>query len=150
MCVPFLLTINKGDHMIEEEIVKKIIEEAKKSLLTDDVPVGAAIIEDGKIIATAHNTREKECKITGHAEINAVEKACQKKNTWHLENCEIYTTLEPCKMCLEVIKQAKIKTVKYLSKQEKHITPPDIELIKIQSVENSGILLKDFFKNKRK
>lgn len=136
--------------MIDKEITKIIIEEAKKSLQTDDVPVGAAIVEKGHIVAKAHNTREKECKITGHAEINAVEKACQNKRTWHLENCEIYTTLEPCKMCLEVIKQAKIKKIKYISKQEKFISDANIDMIKIESVENYSKLLRNFFKNKRK
>ena len=133
-----------------EKVVKQLIEEAKKSLKTDDVPVGAIIIENGKIIAQAHNTREKSHKITGHAEINAIEKACKIKKAWHLDNCELYVTLEPCKMCLEVIKQAKIKKIKYLTKQEKHIEDSPIEMIKIESVENSSKLLKDFFKNKRK
>lgn len=136
--------------MKDEIIIKTILEEAKKSLFTDDVPVGAAIVENGLIISKAHNTREKEYKITGHAEINAVEKASKIKKTWHLENCELYTTLEPCKMCLEVIKQAKIKKIKYLLNQEKHPPNMNIEMEKIESVENSSELLRNFFKNKRK
>ena len=88
--------------------------------------------------------------ITGHAEINAIEKACKKKKTWHLNNCELYTTLEPCKMCFEVIKQARIKKVYYAAKQEKEINSPNIEKIQIKNVENSSEIIKKFFKNKRK
>ena len=136
--------------MEESKIIELLIQEAKKSLKTDDVPVGAIVVENGIIISKAHNTREKACKVTGHAEINAVEKACLKKGTWHLEECELYTSLEPCKMCLEVIKQAKIKTVKYINTQEKQIAEPNVNLIKLETVENSSMLLKEFFKNKRK
>ena len=120
------------------------LKEAKKSIKTGDIPVGAIIVENGKIITKAHNTREKKHNITGHAEINAIEKACKKKKTWHLNDCELYTTLEPCKMCLEVIKQARIKKVYYAA------NIPNIEMIQIKNVENSGEIIKKFFKNKRK
>ena len=126
------------------------LKEAEKSLITDDVPVGAVIVEKGKILAKAHNTREKKHTVTRHAEINVVEKVCQKKRTWHLNDCELYVTLEPCQMCLEVIKQAHIKRVIYAAKQEKQLAPQQIEMIQLKDVENSGKLLKQFFKNKRK
>lgn len=137
-----------GDEM--RKYIELAIKEARKSLKTNDVPVGAIIVENGKIISKSHNTREKKYKITGHAEINAIEKACKKKKTWHLNNCELYTTLEPCKMCFEVIKQARIKKVYYAAKQEKEINPPNIEKIQIKNVENSSEIIKKFFKNKRK
>lgn len=136
---------------MNKKIIENILlEEAKKSLLTDDVPIGALIIENDKIISIGHNTREKKKMITGHAEINAVEKACQKKKTWHLDNCELYVTLEPCPMCLEVIKQARIKKVYYYAKQEKHANLPDIKLERIGNNKDYSSLLKEFFKNKRK
>ena len=137
-----------GDKM--SKYIELALKEAKKSIKTNDVPVGTIIVENGKIIAKAHNTREKKHKITGHAEINAIEKACKKKKTWHLNNCELYTTLEPCKMCLEVIKQARIKKVYFAAKQEKETNIPNIEMIQIKNVENSGKIIKNFFKNKRK
>ena len=137
-----------GDKM--NKYIEIALKEAKKSLKTDDIPVGTIIVENDKIIAKAHNTREKIHKITGHAEINAIEKACKKKKTWHLSNCELYTTLEPCKMCLEVIKQARIKTVYYAAKQEKETNIQNINMIQIKNVENSGEIIKNFFKNKRK
>ena len=126
------------------------LKEAKKSLKTDDIPIGAVIVENDKIIAKSHNTREKTNIITKHAEINAIEKACKKKKTWHLDECVLYTTLEPCPMCLEVIKQARIKTIFYCAKQTKQINYKEIKFIKIEDVENYSDLLKKFFKNKRK
>ena len=137
-----------GDEM--RKYIELAIKEARKSIKTNDVPVGAIIVENGKIISKSHNTREKKYKITGHAEINAIEKACKKKKTWHLNNCELYTTLEPCKMCFEVIKQARIKKVYYAAKQEKEINTSNIEKIQIKNVENSSEIIKKFFKNKRK
>ena len=137
-----------GDIM--DKYMQIALKEAQKSLLTDDVPIGAVIVENDTIIAKGHNTREKTHLITRHAEINAIEKACKKKKTWHLDNCVLYVTLEPCKMCMEVIKQARIKQVIYAAKQEKQANLKDPDMVKLENVENSSILLKEFFKNKRK
>lgn len=133
-----------------EKYIEIILKEAKKSLKTNDVPVGALIVENNKIIAKGHNTREKTHKITRHAEINAIEKACKKKKTWHLDNCILYVTLEPCKMCLEAIKQAHIKKVVFIAKQEKTSNLKEPELIFLENNEDSKKMLKNFFKNKRK
>ena len=132
-----------------KKYIELALKEAKKSLKTNDIPVGAIIVENGKVVAKSHNTREKKHIITGHAEISAIEKACKKKKTWHLSNCELYITLEPCKMCLEVIKQARIKKVYYMAKQEKQINTKEIEMKQIEDVEKAQRLIKKFFKNKR-
>lgn len=125
------------------------IKEAKKSLKTNDVPVGAIIVENNKILAKSHNTREKKHMITRHAEINVIEKACKKKKTWHLTDCTLYVTLEPCPMCLEVIKQARIKKVIYSTPQTKHsnLKTPELECKIKQEATN---LIQNFFKEKRK
>ena len=133
-----------------DKYMELALKEAKKSLKTDDVPIGAVIVENSRVISKGHNTREKKHVITRHAEINAIEKACKKKKTWHLNNCVLYVTLEPCKMCLEVIKQAHIKQVIYGAKQEKISNLKDPILIQMKNVENSSKLLKNFFNNKRK
>ena len=125
------------------------LKEAKKSLKTNDIPVGAVIVQNNKIVAKGHNTREKQHLITRHAEINAIEKACRKLKTWHLDNCIIYVTLEPCKMCLEVIKQARIKQIIYAASQQKQPNIKEPTKIKLENVEKASILLKTFFKNKR-
>ena len=126
------------------------LKEAKKSLRTNDVPVGAVIVQNGKVIAKGHNTKEKKQIVTKHAEINAIEKACRKKKTWYLNDCDIYVTLEPCQMCLNAIKQARIKKVIFLTKQEKKINYKDTELIYLNINEKSKDMLRNFFKNKRK
>ena len=130
--------------------MEEAIKEAQKSLLEEDIPVGCIIVENGKIIAKAHNTREKEHKITGHAEINAIEKACKKKKTWHLTDCELYTTLEPCEMCIEAIKQARIRKVYFDANKQNQKNIKEVPIEKIQTDGTSEKIIKDFFKNKRK
>ncbi len=133
-----------------DKYIEIALKEARKSLKTEDVPIGAVIVENGTIIAKGHNTREKTHQITRHAEINAIDKACKKKKTWHLDDCELYVTLQPCKMCMEVIKQARIKKVFYGLNQKKQVNLKEPVMTKLENVENYEILLKSFFKDKRK
>ena len=77
----------------------------------DEVPVGALIVRNGEIIASAYNTREHSKCATHHAEILAIEKACKKLGDWRLDGCEIYVTLEPCSMCAGAIANARISKV---------------------------------------
>ena len=90
-------------------MMKLALEEAGKS--GKDISIGAVIVKDGKIIASAHNQKEITKDITGHAEIIAIRKAEQKLCNWRLNDCEIYVTLEPCPMCAWAIIQSGIKTV---------------------------------------
>ena len=83
--------------------------EAEKS--NWDIPVGAVIVKDGKIISRACNTREKDNDITSHAEIIAIRKASKILNNWRLDGCELYVTLEPCPMCGWAIVQSRLKAV---------------------------------------
>ena len=87
----------------------RAIIEAKKCI--NDVPVGAIILKDGDIIASAHNLKEKSNDVTAHAEILAIQNAQKKLGTWHLSECEMYVTLEPCPMCGWAILQSRIKTL---------------------------------------
>lgn len=91
--------------------MKKAIKEAKKSELTEDVPIGAVIVKDDKIIARAHNLKEKNTDSTSHAEILAIKKAEKKIGNWRLTECEMYVTLEPCAMCAGAILNSRIKKV---------------------------------------
>ena len=77
----------------------------------DEVPIGAVIVKDGKVIARAHNLKESKKDTTEHAEIRAIKKASKKLDSWRLNDCEMYTTLEPCPMCAGAIIQARIKKV---------------------------------------
>ncbi len=87
------------------------IEEAEKSLALTEVPVGAVVVCDGEVIASAHNTRETEKNAVHHAEILAISAACQKLGGWRLHKCDIYVTLEPCPMCAGAIVNSRIKRV---------------------------------------
>ena len=93
--------------------MKVAIEEAKIALSEGEVPVGAVIVKNGKIIARAHNTRESDLDISGHAEINAMRLAAKALGKWTLDGCAIYVTLEPCIMCGGALLQSRISTIVY-------------------------------------
>ena len=89
------------------------IDEAGLAELEDEVPIGACIVQDGKIIARAHNTREGSKCATHHAEILAIEEACRVLGGWRLPRTTLYVTLEPCAMCAGAIVNARIPKVVY-------------------------------------
>ena len=105
MCIFFL------EENMEEKFMKLAIKEAKKALNLGEVPVGAVIVKDGKILAKAYNKKEKLKNVTRHAEIIAIEKASKKIDNWRLNDCDIYITLEPCPMCASAIKQSRISSI---------------------------------------
>ena len=84
---------------MDEKYMKAAVKEAMKAESIDEVPIGAVIVLEDKIIARAHNLRETKQNSLAHAEILAIQKACKKLGTWRLENCTLYVTLEPCPMC---------------------------------------------------
>lgn len=96
---------------MKEKFMQEAIKEALKALEKDEVPIGAVIVKDDKIIARAHNLMEKSQLATAHAEILAINKACKKMHSWRLDGAEIYVTVEPCAMCAGAIANARIKTV---------------------------------------
>lgn len=91
--------------------------EALKAYNSNDVPVGAVIVKNGKILAKSHNNRQKNNNLLGHAEINCILKAEQKLKDWRLDNCDLYVTLEPCELCEIFIKESRLGNVYYLLKQ---------------------------------
>ena len=93
--------------------MKVALKEAEKARVIDEVPIGCVIVLNNKIIAKAHNIRESKQNPVGHAEILAIQKASKKLNSWRLENCEMYVTIEPCIMCAGAIIQSRIKKVYY-------------------------------------
>lgn len=96
---------------INEKYMKEALKEAKKALDKEEVPVGAIIVKDGKIIARAHNQKETKKIATKHAEILAINKACKKLDSWRLLDCEMYVTLEPCPMCAGALINSRIKKI---------------------------------------
>lgn len=92
-------------------MLKLALEEAEKARKKGEVPVGAVILKDGKVISKAHNLKETLKDPTAHAEILAIKKACEKLNNWRLYGCEMYVTLEPCPMCAGAILQSRISKI---------------------------------------
>lgn len=103
--------------MIEENLdeyyMKEAIQEAEKAKALTEVPIGAVIVIDGKIISRAHNLRETEQSAIAHAEVLAIEQACKVTGSWRLENATLYVTLEPCPMCSGAIILSRVKRVVY-------------------------------------
>ncbi|MGL4949866.1 MAG: nucleoside deaminase, partial [Anaeroplasmataceae bacterium] len=93
--------------------MKEAIKQAKKAYKIDEVPVGCVIVKGDEIIARSYNKREQTQNSLMHAEIIAIDKACKKLNSWRLDECDIYVTLEPCAMCGGAIIQSKFKNVYY-------------------------------------
>lgn len=93
----------------KEKFMKEALKEAKKAYNKLEVPVGAIIVHNGKIIARAHNLKETKKDTTHHAEILAIQKASKKQNAWRLVDCDMYVTLEPCSMCTGAIINSRIR-----------------------------------------
>ena len=91
--------------------MKEALKEAKKAYNKLEVPVGAIIVKDGKIIARAYNQKENKKDTTNHAEILAIKKASKKLESWRLLDCDMYVTLEPCSMCAGALIQSRIRKV---------------------------------------
>ena len=135
---------------------------AKSSSYIDEVPVGAIIVKDNKIISTGINLRETTSDPTAHAEIIAIRKACKLLSSWRLIDCSLYVTMEPCVMCSGALVQSRIKRVVYGCFDPKgggmgsvysiHKEPKLNHMIECNSdilADESSKLLKDFFKSKR-
>lgn len=97
--------------MNREKFMRRALEKAKKAEALGEVPVGAVIVRDGKIIATGYNRRESGKNSLLHAEIIALNRACKKVGGWRLSDCDLYVTLEPCPMCTGAIINSRIRTV---------------------------------------
>ena len=147
---------------MEEKFMMQAYKEAQKAFEEDEVPVGCVIVKDGKIVARAHNRKEKKNCALFHAEIECIRKATKKLDNWNLKGCEIYVTLEPCMMCTGALINSRIDKIIYGCEDPKggalvsNIRLQDIRLLNhypqiqggVMEKECSG-LLKEFFKNKR-
>ena len=95
----------------KQKYMRVAIKLAQKGASLDEVPVGAVIVKDGKIIARSHNLKEKKNCSNYHAEIVAIDKACKSIGDWHLNECDIFVTLEPCAMCAGALINSRIRGV---------------------------------------
>ena len=149
--------------MTQDEIfMKEALKEAAKARKKDEVPIGAIIVHNNKIIAKGHNLRETKHDALGHAEIIAIRKANKKLKSWRLVDCTIYVTVEPCSMCAGAILQSRIDRIVYGTEdikggalgssynlfEQKNINQiPEIESGVLK--EECSQIIKDFFKKKR-
>ncbi|MGK0554783.1 tRNA adenosine(34) deaminase TadA [Macrococcus capreoli] len=150
----------KVDDKLNHEIYMKLaIDEAKKALAIDEVPIGAVVVHHGEVIGRGFNTRESEQNPIHHAEMMAIQAASDHLGSWRLEECILYVTLEPCVMCSGAIVMSRIPTVVYGAHDPKGGCSGSLMNLLNQPAFNhratviSGIcheecshLLKDFFK----
>ncbi len=136
---------------------------AKRALSHDDVPIGAVVVKDNKIIARGENRVQTDKNPTKHAEIIAIDKACKKLDAKFLDGCDLYVTLEPCAMCATAISFARIKNIYFAATDEKgggittnakifetdkHLWKPNIIQMP-EYADKSAKMLRDFFKQQR-
>lgn len=138
------------------------LEEAKKAFQKAEVPVGAVVVKGNEVLSRAHNLRENEQNPLSHAELLSLEGASKKLNSWRLEDCKLYVSLEPCLMCIGAIVQSRISHLIYACPDPKGGFSSYYALdkaaswrhkIKISSGiyrHESSLLLKKFFKELRK
>jgi tRNA(adenine34) deaminase len=99
--------------MTHEYFMQLALEEAQQAWRENEVPIGAVIVYEGRVIASAHNQREQLRDPTAHAEMIAITQAAESRQSWRLDGCTLYVTLEPCPMCAGAIIQARLPTVVY-------------------------------------
>lgn len=150
------MTMNK-----DEKYMKTAYEEAIKALEIDEVPIGAIIVKDDKIISKAFNKRETDQNAISHAETIAISEACKKLNSWRLDDCTLYVTLEPCIMCTGAIINSRIRRVVYGTNSDRWtslnniLSSDDINLNHYPEVvsgilkDECSTLIKDYFRKKR-
>ena len=142
--------------------MKKAIKQAKKAAGINEVPIGCVIVKDGEVVAKGYNRRNTDHSTLSHAEITAIRRASKKLKDWRLEDCTLYVTLEPCRMCAGAIVQARIKRVVVGSMNPKAGCAGSVlnilqmkefnhqvELVTGVLDEECSELLKDFFKKLR-
>ena len=148
---------------MQEYYMEQALKEAEKAYKKLEVPVGAVIVKDGKIIARGYNQKEKKKDTTKHAEIIAIQKASKKLKSWRLTDCEMYVTLEPCTMCAGAIINSRIKKIYIGAMDEKtgvagsvlnifedYTFNHKVEIEKGIKKEECENILKQFFKELRK
>ena len=148
---------------MNKEFMERALALGKSAGESGDVPVGAVLVKDGKIIAEGKNRREAMTDPTAHAEIEAIRIAAEKLGSWHLEDCELYVTLEPCPMCAGAIINSRISRVVFGAYEPKSGSCSNDSIINLFALPYNhnpevygGIceaecaaLMTDFFKDKR-
>ncbi len=141
----------------DEYFIKEALKEAKKAFDADEVPIGAVIVCNEKIIARAHNLTERLNDVTAHAEMQAFTSAANYLGGKYLEECTLYVTIEPCVMCAGASYWARIGKIVYGARDEKkgyskigkNLLHPKTKVVSGLLESECGKLIKDYFKMKR-
>lgn len=146
---------------MDDFFMNLVLKEAQKAFQREEVPVGAVVVKKDKLLSQCHNLRETDNNPLGHAELLAIKSASEKLNSWRLEDCQLYVSLEPCLMCMGAIIQSRISELIYACPDPKGGFSSHYGLdkhsswthkIKIRSgvgFKESSQLLKQFFKELR-
>ncbi len=152
---------NLDSQTLTEHFLTLALEEARKAKQQDEVPVGAVMVRNGVVIAAAHNQKEINHNVFGHAEMLVIQKAVENLGDWRLTDCVLYSTLEPCPMCAGALLHARIKKVVFGAKDLKwgaagsiiDILTPKLFNHQTEAVyhpmEACGAWIRDFFREKR-
>ena len=147
--------------MEHERFMREALDLAKQALLADEIPVGAVVVKDGKIIGRGRNRREADKNALAHAETEAIRSACQTLGDWRLTGCTLYVTLEPCLMCCGALLAARVSRVVFgaydkdagacVSRLQLEALPHQIapQLIGGYLARESEALLQEMFENLR-
>ena len=149
---------------MDKKFMERAIELAKVAEKNGDVPIGAVVVKDGEIVGEGYNRREIHNNPIAHAEIEAIKAAGERLGSWHLDDCELYVTLEPCPMCAGAIINSRIKTLIFGAYDAKAGSASSDSVINLFDLpynhkpeiyggiceEETAKLLKDFFEQKRK
>ncbi len=138
------------------------LKEARKALKYDEVPIGCVIVKDGAVLSRAFNRKVTRQDATCHAEIEAIRKAEKKLGNWHLDECDLYVTLEPCLMCTGAIIQSRVRKVVFATRDPKGgAFYSNLRIEEVRGLnhypkieegdhqEEASALLKEFFRKKR-
>lgn len=136
---------------MEKYYMNEALKLAKLAFDEDEIPVGAVVVKNNKIIGCGYNQKEKTKNPLKHAELVAIEEACNYVGDWRLNGCELYVTLEPCQMCIGAIVETRIEKVIYGIKKSDQMfnDKKDIELIGGILEDECLEILQEFFKIKR-
>ncbi len=155
------ITMKSQENPQKYKYMKAALKEAQKASSINEVPVGAVVVYQDKIIARGHNLREKAQSFHAHAEFIAMLKASKKIGSWRLEDCDVYVTMEPCPMCAGAMIQSRVKRLYYGVKDPKAGVVDSImnlfeytfnHHVEVESglcAEESKIMIQEFFKKLR-
>jgi tRNA(adenine34) deaminase len=146
-----------------EQMMDLAVAEAEAAAGHDDVPIGAVVVVDGEVVASAHNRREVDADPTAHAEILALREAAEARGRWRLDGATLYVTLEPCAMCAGALVLARVDRLVFGADDQKAGAvgalwdiPRDprlnhnVEVVRGVQAERCGTLLKEFFAARRR